>query len=535
MARLDPSFPPNPHQRHQRTMPLVQECSDFDFHDNQITIVGGSQYNTTHIIHDNRVQAIRQERRELTIWDEYERVRTGDVNLTKVVGTSDICDDPSSWTRKAVACRTISVARIRGEDREAEFLYVGYSGPKALEAFKQDFHKFSAIRHPNVAQLFGYNDSQYNLPALIFYDALIPLGRVLSTARNPLARLLKTYFSFQLGISRMIDGGRSVPSEELWIEPRSGALRRGPSVKSDALWLGPLSNAPSTTLLDPLSIQTYSDMSTVADYLLRVLPTDITLEEIIQRRRWPSIHNKRLTLVDAWSYLASSIWKRNQRDIIARWTGIRETPRYVFKPSWTNVHVINDGSVRLRFTDLPAPKDHWYRSELFDGLDIRKAWLVQAHSVFGQLGIHEKEWEEYSLTRRVYFYLRCTEAHTYQQENTDTASNQPTPYLFIRPIPHLSDDEVTWRAWAERGIYFWSFDPFGQEQMSESMRISLGLPSFTIEVVVHGYSWNLDEYKTLERLHISRGFDPKTTDYACSLGYPLMQVMAAWHWKMGHQ
>ncbi|EEB94597.1 hypothetical protein MPER_06562, partial [Moniliophthora perniciosa FA553] len=118
-------------------MPLTQECSDFEFHNNRITVVEGSQYNTI-------LQIARQGRRELTIWDEYERVRTGDVNLIKAVTTSNIYDGPR-WSRRAVARRTISVARIRGEDKETEFLYVGYSGPEAPQAFKQDFARFSAV------------------------------------------------------------------------------------------------------------------------------------------------------------------------------------------------------------------------------------------------------------------------------------------------------------------------------------------------------------------------------------------------------
>ncbi|EEB91810.1 hypothetical protein MPER_09774, partial [Moniliophthora perniciosa FA553] len=132
------------------------------------------------------------ERKELTIWDQYKRVRTGDIKLIKDVITDDNL--------------TISIARIRGEDNKSKFLYVGYSGSKALQAFRRDFGQFSAVKRLNVAQLFGYNDGQCGLPALIFYDALIPLNRVLSA--NKANFWIHLYFVLRLTVAEMErDGG----------------------------------------------------------------------------------------------------------------------------------------------------------------------------------------------------------------------------------------------------------------------------------------------------------------------------------------
>ncbi|KAI3613158.1 hypothetical protein WG66_001599 [Moniliophthora roreri] len=505
-------------------MASIQGSSNFRIHNSQLTIVKGPQQNTTHI-HNNQV--VHHEK-EPMIQNEYRRVRCSEAYLTRLVSISDTYHyDGPLWSRnqKLVVRRTFSLARVRGEDKGAEFLYVGYSGPEAFKAFKQDFARYSTIKNPNVAQLLGYND-QRGLPALIFYDALIPLNHVLSR-RSQVSWILRAYFRFQLGVTKMFKNGSDYfDTDELWIEPRSGALRRGPYVQSGALWLLPLSDVPSTSSIHPLSIQAYSDITTVVDCLVRILPTGTILKQVSGQY---GSNLELLTALEAWPYLASSLSKRNQRHVITRWTGLT---RYVcvYCSSWAidkRKFVMEDGSVRFQFADPTDFKGFWWlQYELFHGserLGIRRAWLAQLHSVFHRLGIHEEEWEKYSLTTRFDLDFCCIEAHTGQHEN-DTVSNEPAPYLFVRCIPRPSDDEATWRSWAKRAKYFWSFDASGREEMSESTRVSLGLPSFTTKVVVRHCAWNLDVSKAIEGIHLSNGFDPKTTDLACSLGYPLMEV-----------
>ncbi|KAI3613054.1 hypothetical protein WG66_001556 [Moniliophthora roreri] len=501
-------------------MPFIQECSDFELHNNHITVVEGSQYNNTQIIHNNQVQVVRQERRKLTIWDEFRRIRMGDIKLIEELGDSNVwVHDHENKNKWKVARRIMSIARVYGSNTDTEFLCAKYSGPGAFKAFKRDFDEYSAIRHLNVAQLFAYNDSQYGLPTLIFYDALIPLGHVLSRSKK-VQRALELYFRFQRDIFQKTDGGGFIVTNEIWIEPRSGAIRRGPYVASPYTITG-LRNAPSTSCLDPLSIQTYSDTNTVINYLIRILPADIILKSVSDQGK----HNQEwLTAVKVWPYLASSLWKRNQWYIIARWTGLARYAR-----TWTIITggrevVMKDGSVRFQFPDhIYLINSLWLQYECF--IDVRTAWLAQAHSVFSQLGIREEEWEEYSLNTRFVLYFSPIQVHTYGEENTDIASNKPTPFLFVRPVPRLSDDETMWRSWAESAKYFWSFDPFGQKEMSESTRVSLGLPSFETQIEVQFTSWDCCAYKLMERLQIFKDFDPVTTDYARSLGYPILEAV----------
>ncbi|ESK81680.1 hypothetical protein Moror_15862 [Moniliophthora roreri MCA 2997] len=87
--------------------------------------------------------------------------------------------DEKSWSWQNVnAHHTVNIATIHGEDKDLKFLHIAYSGPDALKAFHQDFEQFSCVRDVAVAQLFGYNDGQFALPALIFYDALVPVAHI---------------------------------------------------------------------------------------------------------------------------------------------------------------------------------------------------------------------------------------------------------------------------------------------------------------------------------------------------------------------
>uniref|UniRef100_A0A0W0FFW3 Uncharacterized protein n=1 Tax=Moniliophthora roreri TaxID=221103 RepID=A0A0W0FFW3_MONRR len=130
-------------------------CSEFTISGGQFTNVQG-----------NLVQYMQQAEKELTRWDDYRHIRTGDVYVTSVIGESEVTE---------------------------------YNETRQGKTFKHDFDKFSHIKGPYVAQLFGYNNNQNGLPALIFYNALIPLSHVI-LKNNRLSPVLNVYFCHQLGL-----------------------------------------------------------------------------------------------------------------------------------------------------------------------------------------------------------------------------------------------------------------------------------------------------------------------------------------------
>uniref|UniRef100_A0A0W0G9T4 Uncharacterized protein n=1 Tax=Moniliophthora roreri TaxID=221103 RepID=A0A0W0G9T4_MONRR len=77
-------------------------------------------------------------------------------------------------------------------------------------------------RSTKVAQLFGYNDSQFAPPALIFYDALVPVAHIFE--QNQFSSLLYIYFEYQFRANHI--SSTDVDFCELWVQPRTGAQGR---------------------------------------------------------------------------------------------------------------------------------------------------------------------------------------------------------------------------------------------------------------------------------------------------------------------
>ncbi|KAG7087980.1 hypothetical protein E1B28_012020 [Marasmius oreades] len=61
--------------------------------------------------------------------------------------------------------------------------------------------------------------------------------------------------------------------------------------------------------------------------------------------------------------------------------------------------------------------------------------------------------------------------------------------------------------------------------MTEYQRLSFRLPSIVPSVLLYTRSWDADAYDLLSAWQEKKGFDPTTTDFARSLGYPSMEVI----------
>uniref|UniRef100_A0A0W0FTG3 Protein kinase domain-containing protein n=1 Tax=Moniliophthora roreri TaxID=221103 RepID=A0A0W0FTG3_MONRR len=367
-------------------MAFLQGSSSLAINGGQFNNVQGSQY-IAHF-HGNLLQSMHREEKESTIWDDYTRVRTGDVYVMKVVGdTEEGRDDDTNW---------------RGE-----FLRVRYSGRDAFEAFKRDFEQFSMIkctglilfrielniitnahcRHPNVTQLFGYNDNQRGLLALIFYDALIPLMNVF--LQHMLSPTLFTYFQHQLGARQIAKG--EINMGELWIDPKTGGLYKGPY--------------PSVflhTSFCPLGLRDKFDNRRS---LVLSLPT------ILRGICWSNKAAFELLNVDKalsiLSSLAGSIYNRHHWDIVETWAGVSELWHYklarlfgVPRPMADSQTVLEDGLVRFTVTvmdieDIHEMSLHYPLHPQEKFATFVQSWPTQAISVFTQFGICEEQWEEY--------------------------------------------------------------------------------------------------------------------------------------------
>ncbi|KAK7056246.1 mitogen-activated protein kinase kinase kinase [Paramarasmius palmivorus] len=476
--------------------------------------------------------------KELGFLDDYRQVRTGDIRICEEIGTSDVSG--------MFACRTFSLARVLGVE-EGEFLHVGYSGQDAFKAFQIDVDEFTAVkyvmflesgfsnvtqiiagRRANIAQLFGYNNRR-GLPALIFYDAPIPLTRILYEGNHLRSIILGIYCDFQGTVVHLCGNSDfRFSKENIWIDPRNGAFR----IEANLELLLNTQPHDSSNLLLPLPLQAFSDVDIIVDYMTRIFSIGFLLAV----------------------YPRSTLYmSRSSRDIPTQWvfsvSPVRNTglgnKSVDFTETLSRACSISKRRSRgeptqpMRFAKMPPsygqveglclPATDWSGCGLSIKytLDFSRWWLAQAHYVFDHLRIHEDQWEDYGVPELLDLQLEPTATDTdLGQEDINILAADSIVYLFVRPVPPLSDNVTVWSSWASRPISHWSFDPTGQERMMEHTRISFGLPTFTANIVLHHRAWPKRAYVDLERIHVVKGFDPKTTALAQSLEYPIIQVLS---------
>ncbi|KAI3613145.1 hypothetical protein WG66_001600 [Moniliophthora roreri] len=513
-------------------MAFLQGSSNIVIQDGQFTNIQGCQH-ITHV-HGN---CGYQEGKRLT--EDFKRIRTGDIYLINIIDSADVAKPGDTTWKGVVARRVLSVAHVSGEDKDTKFTYVYYDGQDAFKAFKRDFAQFSRVKHPNIIQLFGYNDLE--IPALIFHDELIPLHRIIFD-KNQLHPVLYTYFQYQFGMTWQ-KADVAIDMGELWVEPRTGALRRGMSTQIPRydywFFTGLRSRSPTGDYFSPLSIQTYRDTNAVLHFLCGNLPTHCILQGI----GWSGhTYRKKIKKEDLHMLrsLPGTVFHRHKKSAIARWSGVGGNWSYRLKRVVGNIpDGIKRGQIMkgglARFVMTPADAQHVKRMTLHYSTSrgnewdmFMESWLAQAHSLFTRLHIPNDTWHRYGVQGSVWFDLHflCGEEHTCLQGNSNTIGFDPSPvYLFIRPIPHPLDDETIWTSWIEGPKYFWSSLPNGDEEMSSATQESLRLPSVTFNIWSQGHYWNHSHYKLVWELHHRNGFDPSTTGLLHSLTRPYFELI----------
>ncbi|KAI3620793.1 hypothetical protein WG66_008776 [Moniliophthora roreri] len=490
----------------------------------------------------NLVQYTQQAQQELTRWDDYRHIQTGDVYVTNVIDESEVAEYDETKQgkvkirvmrhQKVRAYRKINIARIFTGDKLGDMEF--------LHTFKHDFDEFSQVKDPYVAQLFGYNNNQNGLLALIFYNALIPLSHIVLN-NNILSPVLNGYFCHQLSLWQP---DARIAMNNLWIDPKTGALCQGPQIRIPGfkrwkLW-GSTSNSMPNNHFPALSIQTYRDTSATFDYLTKTVSTLNIIRGIAGCYR---PYKEKVAEKEAIFILKTypgAIYQRHTQQIIARLPATaRDRLQYYLRRADVgsnamrkNLVVMKNGSVRFTVTpmDIKHAKDMLLQYSICQFTTLARSWITQVHSVYSQLQIHKDKWNEYYMYRGLELNFKCKRHHSRPQENTDLTSSGALVYLFIQPIPQPSDNEEILRSWAESTKYFWSFDSSGKEKMSKAMQVSLGLPSFTFTIDVDYLDWDQSAYEAIKMLHDYHHFDSTTTALADSVGLPILEVVGDDDW-----
>ncbi|KAL0564014.1 hypothetical protein V5O48_018042, partial [Marasmius crinis-equi] len=156
---------------------------------------------------------------------------------------------------------------------------------------------------------------------------------------------------------------------------------------------------------------------------------------------------------------------------------------------------------------------------LIDEEEEYQVWMSQALSVFHVRGISlDDDLSQFKLlVRRLTLsgYLSASEITRQQRREKPV-------YLFVHP--HSTSTPPTWCTTSS--FHRWSLDPTGQHPLPVEICEDLGLP---VELSLQVYStyrhcWRNRSYKWIHQYQLAGGFNPKTTDFARHLGYPIYQV-----------
>ncbi|KAG7086228.1 hypothetical protein E1B28_002198 [Marasmius oreades] len=424
-------------------------------------------------IHNYTIVQTRDKRtkidRGLPELSEFTEIKRGDIFKDK-----DICYSWKSYSNEkndTEAAVYIAQIMIGGRFGENKYTVKTYHGRHATREWRRDFSRCSKDWLRDVP-LFGYNKSL--VPSLILCGELVPLAHVERGLRAVGLCYLK-FLRSNLGCSR----------NEIWMDPMQGRFCRGP--------IGP---------------KCYNWQE---EYFNVMVPFDVEFlkEEVVIRYFTSKEHDR--ALLYTLSFSNSEILDGD----------IPATSHIHVISGLTNSTIAFTKNVRWQSSEGCLGKNRERRFRLGDNrrkiqvksLVERSAWLAQAFSIFHT---HNISMDEAFSTTLVFPWLGLSGTLQKSKHKRQRRQLLRTPiYLIVLPSPYP--------------LYHWSLDPTGQTPpLSPEMCKYLGLPfKLFLKVTHYQESWPTRVYKHIHDYQIARNFDPKTSDFARSLGYPIFTVISA--------
>ncbi|KAK1227728.1 hypothetical protein PQX77_009281 [Marasmius sp. AFHP31] len=549
----------------------------FNHSNSSRTSVSGGTFS---VVHGNQLNyytgAPRDRRRFLPgeewkeeIYREYERMPRGQIKLINTISEVKVTEresyeDSGCLTKGSEASertkRVFHLAQctVNAARESPPFLVVKYTGRDAKSAFKRDVLQFSQLQDPVFPQLRGFNDSE--IPMVIFHDLLIPAMHAIEHAQNSPAMVCYLRLQGETAVSNlpptaariMLSRSENFPhSEHIWIRPQTGDVCLGPAgpwLPLDCYFTMNIYPVSPHMRGSPLSLGAYNN-SALFDHLLQNATSGFVLSALSQQHTWPYPDG-----IDYYRHILHVYSRFDQRPVAKfpenTWNltlhCISLQLHHLEKPAEI---LMEDGRTRcisysafptgslnlwlaLRFTILNHNIEHQSLSFRFDqdwpSCSYYEAWLCQAIHVFHALGIPREEWENFTLLSH-YFYTFSLGpvGHDQSRQNYDSYRFDPPYYLFVLPPPQLPDttpDVVSWMQAPAESLYYWSVDPDGNSRMPEAHRTALGLPCFQ-NYADPPHGWKVEIYDLVRQWQEAKGFDPTTTDFARSLGYPIIEIL----------
>ncbi|ESK82963.1 hypothetical protein Moror_11804 [Moniliophthora roreri MCA 2997] len=480
--------------------------------------------------------------RNYTKYDEFQKVTLGSMFMMKSLGFRKL--PKWDWEQqngelvgqqRSSVQRTIYTTKIAGQ--QSKFTAIIYYGNDAQDSWEKDFQQFSHTHNP---QLFGINQSA--IPALIFHDELILCAQFFTGSfwMNVYIQYLAKNMGCQL--------------YQLWMNTTSGVLFSGPDGPDFPLsYSNPVKSivVPATIdmLKDDVSFRFFSKFGSHMDNdmlscALRSYKFTSLFLQMAQDQSKDADHPD-------WSlvmphYLHGLSQNHPNHPLMNVIGGLQFNTVYspsletaVRRPQeagslWWKMDGLVDrtelnGGLTCFKLD-PVQRRHVFLEAEYNWSRFHREWLSQSSWVFNALDVTEGK-EKFFIVLLPKLSLQSTQhppaIPTLCNAEHPVEETPPAPiYLFLHPLPTMISELVSW---TERPCYFWSFDETGQSQMSEEECEQWGLPVLTFNIghpsQVQLFSWPTHVYIGLQDWQGARGFDPTTSDWARSMGYPEWEII----------
>ncbi|KAL0571844.1 hypothetical protein V5O48_010112 [Marasmius crinis-equi] len=462
-------------------------------------------------VHGNQIlNYFNREPERKTALTIYDQVMLGDIYRTEDLGVSTY---PRRWdirgrrwweegSQYLRADRTVCAAQVIGREGRI-FTVITYTGPEAQQAFEKDFQMFSTSITTGPFQVYGMNT---NVPTVLFYDgkwmyALMQTSLISRPERQPLAKFLDGLGFLGKLYLQSLKKKFGCHKNEVWLDPKKGILCQGPAgPKCDTISFRciPSENLPcSAELLQDghcLSFLASLDAKSVDREVVYVIAQEFSRGDSKAEVHQPTICS---ALMNATVAVGGGLWT-NSADCL----GERKA--------------MENGATRFMLED----KGDWIWMRI-GWLEECRVWMSQALSIFHARGISLND--DLSQFELIVPHLEL-DGRLSKSETTRQRRREKSIYLFVGPLSPSTPTEVC----ATSLLHYWSFDPTGQHPLPAEMCEDLGLPiqlSFYV-FLRYQWFWKNEAYKWMHQYQVSRGFDPKTTDFARHLGYPIYHVQS---------
>ncbi|KAJ7219016.1 hypothetical protein B0H12DRAFT_1152830 [Mycena haematopus] len=440
---------------------------------------------------------------------DFRRIPFGDIDLQR-----EIQLDHDSGV---LSLRTLHSALIdRGKLNVTVALY---QGPDAEEEWQQDIVKYTAVRHPNVVQLYGIA-SCHNIHAMVFHDDLIPFRQFLDFYRHSLFssvyihaftdiefRAASRYFSTKYQHNLLEEDCT------FFIRRSTGQLCVDLVQGGDILYTCP-SHEMSTqrglhflagkdteaTIIDSLTLYQYHSICywELAETRFMSISTwaPVNLGSVAY---CPSrdFYDDMVEIASVEPARISNKFVEVTTDDGSHWNAERSIVGEIMANGWTRVHSDNAVDINMRL----AFSSQYYRF-----------WLSQANHIFTSLQV-SSHFPDYVFLNQVHFTL------------TISATETATPtlgFLFLCPPRDFQTGQSSFK-WPDCPAY-WALDPSGAERLTSEDAANLGFPSLRLSTEIEGNSWDATVYTGLRQFHEAKGFNPDSQGVAQHLGHRLYRL-----------